>query len=199
MSDKWTALMVGPNNGLVSKFGDQYVGHPEHYARVNMVRAEDYERLRAEVERLQLQNGRVVDGNDRLTEERDALRAEVERLKQERHKSISTLPDCMMPDGGDPCVGYHQIYNEAVRMAETLHRIGEITLAPGNWRVKDQVALNGMVAAVRDMDQALNVVAQIAKQMQSIADKREDDWDMRGLALALRGTIMDMGHLSDES
>jgi hypothetical protein len=122
----------------------------------------------------------------------------IERLTAERNKSISTLPDCMMPDGGDPCAGYAQIYNDAERMAETLHRIGKITLAPGNWRVKDQMALNGMVAAVRDMDQALNVVAQIAKQMASIANTREDDWDMRGLALALRGAIMDMGYMKDE-
>lgn len=136
---------------------------------------------------------------DELLRENNRLRSEVERLTKGRNKGISTLPDCMMPDGGDPCVGYASIYREATRMAETLHQIGEVTLAPGNWRVKDQVALNGMVAAVRSMDEALNIVAEIAKQIDRIADARKTDWDMRGFALALRGTIMDMGYLKDES
>jgi hypothetical protein len=124
--------------------------------------------------------------------------AEVERLTAERNKSISNLPDCMMPDGGDPCAGYAQIYNDAERMAETLFRIGEITLAPGNWRTKDQVALNGMVSAVRDMDEALNIVAEIAAAMLRLSKNRKTDWDLHGYALALRGTIMDMGYLKDE-
>jgi hypothetical protein len=113
-------------------------------------------------------------------------------------KGVSTLPDCMMPDGGDPCVGYAKIYNESERMAETLFRIGEITLAPGNWRTKDQVALNGMVSAVRDMDEALNIVAEIAAAMLRLSKNRKTDWDLHGYALALRGTIMDMGYLKDE-
>ena len=83
-------------------------------------------------------------------------------------------------------------------MAETLFRIGEITLAPGNWRTKDQVALNGMVSAVRDMDEALNIVAEIAAAMLRLSKNRKTDWDLHGYALALRGTIMDMGYLKDE-
>jgi len=87
---------------------------------------------------------------------------------------------------------------ESERMAETLFRIGEITLAPGNWRTKDQVALNGMVSAVRDMDEALNIVAEIAAAMLRLSKNRKTDWDLHGYALALRGTIMDMGYLKDE-
>ena len=62
----------------------------------------------------------------------------------------------------------------------------------------DQVALNGMVSAVRDMDEALNIVAEIAAAMLRLSKNRKTDWDLHGYALALRGTIMDMGYLKDE-
>lgn len=64
--------------------------------------------------------------------------------------AISTLPDCMMPDGDSPCAGYLELRDKAVMMATALHRIGEATLVPGNWSVTDWPSLNGMVAAVRE-------------------------------------------------
>lgn len=32
----WTLLLVGAHNGLVGKAGDKFVGHPEHYERVDV-------------------------------------------------------------------------------------------------------------------------------------------------------------------
>lgn len=33
---------------------------------------------------------------------------------------IDILPDCMMPDGAYPCVGYHQVYNENKKLKAQL-------------------------------------------------------------------------------
>jgi hypothetical protein len=37
--NKWTLLLVGDNHGLVGKFGCRFVGHPEHYERVDVYAA----------------------------------------------------------------------------------------------------------------------------------------------------------------
>jgi hypothetical protein len=37
--NKWTLLLVGDNHGLVGKFGCRFVGHPEHYVRVDVYAA----------------------------------------------------------------------------------------------------------------------------------------------------------------
>ena len=36
----WTLLLVGPENGLVGKYGHNFPGSPEHYERVHVVRAD---------------------------------------------------------------------------------------------------------------------------------------------------------------
>lgn len=35
----WTLLMVGPRNGIVGEYGDAFIGHPDHYDRVNVYAA----------------------------------------------------------------------------------------------------------------------------------------------------------------
>ena len=111
--------------------------------------------------------------------------------------AVSTLPDCMMPDGDSPCHGYLDLREKAERMATALHRIGEVTLVPGNWGVTDWPSLNGMVSAVRQMHEAevrlasvLESLNAIAGEMDKLAASRSDDWDVKGYALALRGTLM---------
>ena len=32
----WTLLLIGEHHGLVGKAGDKFVGHPEHYERVDV-------------------------------------------------------------------------------------------------------------------------------------------------------------------
>ena len=70
--------------------------------------------------------------------------------------AVQTLPDCMMPDGDSPCHGYLSLREKAEMMATALHRIGEITLVPGNWSVSDWPSLNGMVKAVRQMEKEIS-------------------------------------------
>jgi DNA gyrase/topoisomerase IV subunit A len=35
------------------------------------------------------------------------------------------LPDCMMPDGGDPCRGFQQLYAEHARLDAEIERLRE--------------------------------------------------------------------------
>jgi len=111
---------------------------------------------------------------------------------------VSTLPDCMMPDGGDACVGYQNLRKEADMMSTALYLIGEETLVPGNWTVTDWPSLNGMVSAIRHMNvtesrHALTVasLARLSEEVTKIAESRKDDWDFRGYALALMGVLME--------
>jgi len=46
MSDRWTLLMVADNHGVVGKAGKAFSNHPAHYERVDVVRADEIERLR---------------------------------------------------------------------------------------------------------------------------------------------------------
>ena len=46
MSDKWTILLTGPSNGLVGSLGESFKNSPCHYERVDVVRADRYDRLR---------------------------------------------------------------------------------------------------------------------------------------------------------
>jgi hypothetical protein len=32
----WTLLLLGEHNGIIGKAGDKFLGHPEHYKRVNV-------------------------------------------------------------------------------------------------------------------------------------------------------------------
>ena len=48
MSDRWTLLMVAVNHGVVGKAGKAFSNHPAHYERVDVVRADEIERLREE-------------------------------------------------------------------------------------------------------------------------------------------------------
>lgn len=111
--------------------------------------------------------------------------------------AVSTLPDCMVPDGDSPCLGYLDLRKKAEMMATALHRIGEVALVPGNWSVSDWPSLNGMVAAVRQMHEAEVRLASVLKSLTAIVDEmdklaasRPDDWDVKGYALACRGALM---------
>lgn len=47
----------------------------------------------------------------------------------------TTLPDCMMPDGAEPCVGYRRLYEANRAMLAFLDRYvtsGEVTRAQAN-------------------------------------------------------------------
>jgi len=35
----WTLLLVGEHNGIIGKAGDKFLGHPEHYQRVDVYTA----------------------------------------------------------------------------------------------------------------------------------------------------------------
>jgi hypothetical protein len=35
----WTLLLIGEHHGLIGKAGDQFLGHPKHYERVNVYTA----------------------------------------------------------------------------------------------------------------------------------------------------------------
>lgn len=37
-----------------------------------------------------------------------------------KQKTLSCLPDCMMPDGADPCAGYHHLHSVAEQEIESL-------------------------------------------------------------------------------
>lgn len=55
MSDAWTILLVGEDNGIVGRLGDAFDKSPEHYRRTDVVRADLYERLQEENEGLRNQ------------------------------------------------------------------------------------------------------------------------------------------------
>lgn len=44
-----------------------------------------------------------------------------------------TLPDCMMPDGADPCKGYQELRSELDRLRAEVERLEERLAPCANW------------------------------------------------------------------
>jgi hypothetical protein len=48
----------------------------------------------------------------------------------------ATLPDCMMPDGADPCRGYHELRAKNERLAAFLDELAERMATPDGFFVE---------------------------------------------------------------
>lgn len=89
MSDKWTILLTGPNNGLVGGLGESFENSPCHYERVDVVRADLYDRLREALESsihriddmLMQDDGQAYKEAERYAEKARDLLAELDNLE----------------------------------------------------------------------------------------------------------------------
>jgi len=62
-----------------------------------------------------------------------------------------TLPDCMMPDGAEPCKGYTELYGRAINIVAFLHNLAS------RLEGDDEIACDPMQAAAdcREMAERL--------------------------------------------
>jgi len=52
---------------------------------------------------------------------------------------MSHLPDCMMPDGAEPCIGYTELRVENERLQAALHEARRLIQATGTQRALDRI------------------------------------------------------------
>jgi hypothetical protein len=60
-----------------------------------------------------------------LRQTRDEYEAEIAKLKADNHWPIAELPDCMMPDGAEPCDGFKSLQAELVETRRQLQQAEE--------------------------------------------------------------------------
>lgn len=97
MSDTWSALVIGPDAGLLGAPGHDWSSHPDYYERVKVVRADLVD---AEIERLRAERDGYREDAERVREQRDRMvaaerqRARLPEKLVERIKQSSVGTEC---------------------------------------------------------------------------------------------------------
>lgn len=81
MRDKWTVLFVGRDTGLIAEYGNKWIGHPEHYPRVDVVSKGNFDKAESRIKQLEHDLRRYKARYNALEEAFDLQDAEVVRLR----------------------------------------------------------------------------------------------------------------------
>ena len=81
MRDKWSALFVGRDTGLLAEYGNAWTGHPAHYSRVAVVSEAALDKANDHIERIERDLRTFKNHCNTLDAELDARDAEIARLR----------------------------------------------------------------------------------------------------------------------
>ena len=80
MRDKWSALFVGRDTGLLAEYGNAWIGHPAHYPRVAVVSEAALDKANDHIKRIESDLRTLKNHCKTLDAELDARDAAIKQL-----------------------------------------------------------------------------------------------------------------------
>ena len=80
MRDKWSALFVGRDTGLLAEYGNAWIGHPAHYSRVAVVSEAALDKANDHIKRIESDLRTLKKHCNTLDAELDARDAAIKQL-----------------------------------------------------------------------------------------------------------------------
>jgi hypothetical protein len=80
MRDKWSALFVGRDTGLLAEYGNAWIGHPAHYSRVAVVSEAALDKANDHIEKIERDLRTFKNHCNTLDAELDARDAAIKQL-----------------------------------------------------------------------------------------------------------------------